>query len=153
MATTIDYPSQLPLPQQSGYAIQHVSPLVRVDMQSGRARQRRRFTSVPSLVKVNWLMNEVQAQLFEGWFRWTITDGADWFNCRIKTPMGLRPYECRFTDIYDGPVFVTTSLWRFSAELEIRDRQTISALDAQFPDEIIQSDLFDRTVNQHWPAS
>lgn len=153
MATTIDYPSQLPPPEQQGYGLQHVSPLTRVDMQSGRSRQRRRFTSVPSMVSVNWLFTNAEAQLFEGWFRWTITDGADWFNGPLKTPMSIKLYECRFTGMYQGPVAVSPKYWRITAELEIRERQTISAIDAQFPDEIVNSNLFDRTVNKHWPES
>jgi hypothetical protein len=69
--------------EQSGYAIQHVSPLQRTEMVSGRARQRRVYTSVPSMVAVQWLCTELQAQVFELFFRFGITDGADWFMSTI----------------------------------------------------------------------
>jgi hypothetical protein len=101
----VSWPEQLPLPEQSGYAIQHVSPLQRTEMVSGRARQRRVYTSVPSMVAVQFFCTEAQAQVFELFFRYGITDGADWFMCTLKTPLGLMPYECRFNGIYEGPVF------------------------------------------------
>lgn len=153
MSVDIDYPEKLPTPEQQGYAIQHVSPLTRVDMQSGRARQRRRFTSVPSMVQVSWLMTNVEAQLFEGWFRWIISDGAEWFNGPLKTPMGIKHYVCRFVDIYAGPQAVSPKYWRFTAQLEIRERQTVGEDLIQFPDFITYADIIDLAVNREWPKA
>ena len=111
------WPEQLPLPEQSGYAIQHVSPLQRTQMVSGRARQRRVYTSVPSMVAVQFFCTESQAQVFELFFRHGITDGADWFLCKLKTPLGLMPYECRFNGIYEGPVLIAHDKWTVSATI------------------------------------
>lgn len=151
MITDIDYPSQLPAPLREGYAIQHDSPLMRTQMQSGRARQRRRFTSVPSVISVSWIMTEVEAQLFEAWFRWTTVDGSKWFNVSLSTPTGRKPRVCRFTDIYNGPTRLGPNRWRFTAQLEEIERDTLGSLDVDFPDEIIYSDLLDKTMNKHWP--
>ena len=123
----VSWPTQLPLPEQSGYAIQHVSPLQRTEMVSGRARQRRVYTSVPSNVAVQWFLTEQQAQVFEVWFKYSITDGADWFLCTLKTPLGIMPYECRFNGIYEGPVLTSFNKWTFSGTLEIRERQTLTS--------------------------
>lgn len=153
MAVTIDYPKQLPTPQQQGYELQTVSPLLRTRLRSGRARQRRAFTNVPTIVKVNYLMTEGQAQLFEGWFRWTLKDGSEWFNCRIKTSLGLQDYVCRFTDIFTGPKMLSPKYWRYSAELEIRDRQTIGDDWVEFPDFVVGSDIIDLAVNREWPEA
>ena len=62
----IAYPEFLPEPQRDGYGFQPVSPMARSELQSGRARQRRRFTSVPTVASVTWLMDDTEAQLFEG---------------------------------------------------------------------------------------
>ena len=148
-----EYPSGLPLPLLlSGYT-QHVSPLMRTQMASGRARQRRRFTSVPSMQRVTWRMNQVQAQLFEAWFRHTLTDGADWFSCRLHTPLGAKEYECRFTDIYDGPKRLGFTAYEFSAELELRERQTLDKAWVAFPSYILGQSIIDKAINREWPES
>lgn len=147
------WPKQLPLPEQSSYAIQHVSPLQRTEMVSGRARQRRIYTSVPSMVAVQFFCTELQAQLFELFFRFGITDGADWFMCTLKTPLGLMPYECRFSGIYEGPVLTSFNKWTFSGTLEIRERQTLSSDELFDIQGIIDSEIFDRALNDKWPKN
>ena len=147
------WPEQLPLPEQSGYAIQHVSPLQRTQMVSGRARQRRVYTSVPSNVAVQWFLTEQQAQLFEVFFRYAITDGADWFLLPLKTPMFTGDYECRFTGIYEGPVLVAYDKWTVSATIEIKERQTLNAGFAYTPQYVIDSSIIDVALNDLWPAA
>ena len=149
----VSWPEQLPLPEQSGYAIQHVSPLQRTEMVSGRARQRRVYTSVPSMVAVQFFCTELQAQVFELFFRYGITDGADWFMCTLKTPLGLMPYECRFSGIYEGPVLTSFNKWTFSGTLEIRERQTLANGEIFDIQGIFDSEIFDITMNQKWPLA
>ena len=149
---TIDYPAGLPLPLRNGYDINHVSPLMRSDLQSGRARQRRRYTSVPSMASVSWNMNQQQAQLFEAWFRWELVDGSEWFNAELRTPLGLQSYECRFSDMYSGPQLVGVDRWVFQAMLEIRERQTLADGYELLPSFALYSDIFDRAMNQEWPV-
>ena len=149
----VSWPTQLPLPEQSGYAIQHVSPLQRTTMVSGRARQRRVYTSVPSNVAVQWFLTEQQAQLFEAFFRYAITDGADWFLLPLKTPMFTGDYECRFTGIYEGPTLTAFDKWTVSATIEIKERQTWNAGLAYVPQYVIDSSIIDIAVNQLWPAA
>lgn len=149
----VSWPTQLPLPEQSGYAIQHVSPLQRTTMVSGRARQRRVYTSVPSNVAVQWFLTEQQAQLFEAFFRYAITDGADWFLLPLKTPMFTGDYECRFTSIYEGPVLIAYDKWTVSATIEIKERQTLSESWVYAPQYVIDSSIIDVALNDLWPAA
>ena len=149
----VSWPTQLPMPEQSGYAIQHVSPLQRTTMVSGRARQRRVYTSVPSNVAVQWFFTEQQAQLFEAFFRYSITDGADWFLLPLKTPMFTGYYECRFTGIYEGPTLTTFNMWMVSATIEIKERQTLNASFMYVPQYAIDSSIIDIAVNKLWPAA
>ena len=149
----VSWPTQLPLPEQSGYAIQHVSPTQRTTMVSGRARQRRVYTSVPSNVAVQWFLTEQQAQLFEAFFRYSITDGADWFLLPLKTPMFTGDYECRFTGIYEGPTLTAFNKWTVSATIEIKERKTLDAILLQTPQYVIDSSIIDIAVNQLWPAA
>lgn len=154
MATTINFPSYLPLPLREGYQLNHVSPFARTAMANGRAKQRRMFTSVPSMVPVSFLLTDSQAQIFEAWFRYEINDGTDWFNCKLDSPNGRRDYECRFTGIYQGPQLVGKRFWRFTAEFEIIERPTVTELDYQYGiDDIYYSSVFDTTMNQEWPEA
>ncbi|KEY88677.1 hypothetical protein MBA34_07005 [Pseudomonas capeferrum] len=111
-------PDGLPLPVADGYGFKPVSPIVRTTMASGRAMQRRRFGSVPTILRVSWILSTEEAKLFEGWCKWEI-GWADWFLCPIRTPLGLRPTRSRFTDIYEGPEFASDDLWRYTASLEL----------------------------------
>lgn len=151
------YPSQLPMPVQTGYGLQHVSPFMRSDMQSGRSRNRRMFTSVPSQVSVQWFFTrEAEAQLFEGWFRDDLgaKDGENWFTMTLQTPIGLQPYECRFIDMYRGPTLVAFNKWQISASIEIRERPIVAEDEATImPSDIILADIFDRTMNEWWPEA
>lgn len=149
----IDYPEGLPLPARDGYGINHVNPLMRSDLVSGRARQRRRFTSTPSIINITWRMNESQTILFESWFQGVINDGASWFNCPLRTPMGTQPYEARFTGIY-GPLTLDGLCgWMFSAEVELRERQVLPGEWAEvLPDFVQHMDIFDMAMNREWPA-
>ena len=150
----IAYPEFLPEPQRDGYGFQPVSPMARSELQSGRARQRRRFTSVPTVASVTWLMDDGEAQLFEGWFEYILLSGSLWFQCPLKTPLGMDEHRARFVDIYEGPILVGESFWRFTAKLELFKRPILDAewiIDA--PDYVAMADIFDVALNQKWPKA
>ena len=147
----INYPAGLPFPLRQGYGMNHVSPLMRTDLETGRARQRRRYTSVPTIVDVSWLMDKAQAQAFESWFRYGLIDGTEWFNAKLRTPMGFEDNYCRFAEMYSGPELVGIEMWRFQAKLEIKDRQTLIGDWSILPTFIEGMDIFDLAMNREWP--
>ncbi|MEE4464966.1 hypothetical protein V2S84_23080 [Azotobacter chroococcum] len=151
----IQYPDYLPVPLRDSYGFEAVSPMVRSDLQSGRARQRRRYTSVPTMASVSWLMTDLQARMFEAWFEEVLISGSEWFEMPLKTPLGgLQNFACRFTDIYRGPTLVGVSLWRFTAELELRERPILPpGWITIAPDFIRYTDILDRVLNQEWPQA
>lgn len=154
MTTDLDFPSVLPCFLREGYDIQHASPFVRSEMVTGRARQRRAYTSVPSEAQVSLLLTSVEAQVFESWFAYDAADGANWFNATIKTPVGLRPYVCRFVEMYKGPTLTGRELWRFTCRLEIYERPILSGgWAAYYPEAVLQQDIIDIALNQEWPAA
>ena len=148
----IAYPEFLPEPQRDGYGFQPISPMARSELQSGRTRQRRRFTSVPTVASVTWLMDDAEAQLFEGWFEHILLSGSLWFQCPLKTPLGMDEHRARVVDIYEGPILVGESFWRFTAKLELFKRPI---LDAEWvieaPDYIAMAEIFDIAMNREWP--
>lgn len=148
------YPASLPCALHSGYGLNHVSPLMRVDLESGRARQRRRFTSVPSMADVSWVMTPVQAMIFEAFFKYDLSDGADWFEMPLATPLGVTTYECRFAGMYSGPSLIGNLNWTFTARLEIRERPVIPQDWYEIlPDYILGMDIFDLAMNREWPEA
>ena len=53
----IFYPDEyLPMPLMDGYGFKPISPLLRTEMTSGRAQQRRRYTSTPTQASVKWIL-------------------------------------------------------------------------------------------------
>lgn len=153
ITTDIDYPADLPDPLRDGYGLNHISPFRRTPMESGRSRSRRTFTNVPSHADVSWFFTESQAAAFEAWFRDSIHDGADWFNCTLRSPIGVKPYVCQFVDMYRGPILVGVNYWRITATLELRERPIMPAPWGEFPDFIIHMSIFDQAMNREWPEA
>lgn len=154
ITTSINYPKDyLPLPVQDGYGLTPVDPLLRTEMTSGRARQRRRYLSTPTQASVAWILDDAQSQLFETWYQATISDGAAWFNMPLRTPEGIQEYVCRFIEIYDGPTITGGRYWRFSATLELWKRPVLDPGWSEFPDYIINSNIIDLALNREWPSA
>jgi len=151
--TDINYPDGLPHPLREGHTTNHVQPFLRTSMESGRARQRRRFTSVPSIGNYNFLFNDAQAASFEVWFKVTLKDGAEWFNIPRRTPLGQSMLVCRFTRMYTGPNLAGRDRWMISAELEAWERPLLPDEWALMPDFVAQADIFDYAMNREWPKA
>lgn len=147
------YPEGLPLGLHNGRTYQLESPLQRTQLNNGRARQRRRFTSVPEYVDIGWMFSGVEASAFSTWWRDSLIDGSLWFSCPLGTSIGLDDYECRFTEAFSGPSRVGPDLWSVTARLEIRNR-VVSIYPPDwglFPDFILEASIIDRALNKEWP--
>ena len=122
---TVSWPATLPLPTIDGYSIRPGEAIVRTEMEAGPARQRRRFTQVPSRIAVRWLLRQDQFALFESWYRWHAKEGAEWFEIDLLGGIGLSDHEARFTRQFEarprGGV-----LWEVISELEIRERPVLT---------------------------
>jgi hypothetical protein len=98
MADLPPWPATLPDPRASGYGIQPVTPYARTDMDNGAARQRRRFTSLPSHVSVTWRFTHTQHAIFEGFLAYEINLGTDWFAVGLLNGMGVNQVRARFME-------------------------------------------------------
>jgi len=121
----IIWPSEkLPSPTIQGYGISPGEAILRTEMEAGPARQRRRFTQVPSRINVRWVMTQEQFAVFEAWYRFQAKEGAEWFLIELKGGLGLLAQEARFTRQFQARVYAGV-LWEVSSELEIRERPTL----------------------------
>ena len=123
---TITWPTTLPLPTVQGYGIRPGEAILRTEMEAGPARQRKRFTQVPTRISVRWVMRREQFALFEAWYRWQAKEGGQWFMIDLLGGIGLTTHEARFTRQFDARL-IGGVLWEIASELEIRERPTLSA--------------------------
>ncbi|MAF98883.1 MAG: hypothetical protein CMH26_09630 [Micavibrio sp.] len=121
----IIWPSTLPLPTVQGYGVQPGEAILRTEMEAGLARQRRRFTDVPTKVSVRWIMRRDQYAIFEGWYRWHAREGASWFAITLLGGLGLLEQEARFTRQFSSRLLAGGTLWEVTSELEIRERPVL----------------------------
>lgn len=144
-------PKWLPEPLRDGYALKQVSPLLRSSFVSGRSMQRRRYTNTPTEVSVRWLLDSPKAALFEKWFQQVLKDGSGWFACRLRTPLGMEYYKCRFMDVYDGPALTQSNDWLISGNLELFERPLLEDGWLEMPDGYLQASIIDKALNREWP--
>lgn len=153
----ISYPADLPAPL-FGYSQEPENAILRTSMQSGRARQRRLYTSMPSYTTFEWIFAgecdgidaSGQARLFETWAR-SLT-GAQWFDIPVRTPWGRDILTLRFRSTPQGPSMEGPNAWRYTAAVEIREPQRLPGEWAEIaPEFILYADIFDRAINLEWP--
>lgn len=150
----IEYPAELPLPLQDGYGLDTpVDPMLRTPMESGRARQRVLFDSVPDHVNAKWNCDRNQMAFFRGWYARTLNQGVEWFTTRLLLPEGFIDVECRFTGKPSGPTLVQVSRWEYSATLELREPSLIQPGWEDFPQFWFMMNIIDMAVNVEWPLS
>lgn len=153
ITTDLYYPSQLPRAQRADHTSTPLQPFLRTQLERGRARQRRRFTSVPVMATFTWVFTDGEAALFELWFKETINDGASWFNMPRKTPLGQRMLVARFASMYEGPTMWGRDHWTYTAQIEFFERELYDKEWLILPGFIARPEIFDYAINQDWPAA
>lgn len=115
------YPTDLlPLPQLAGHGYKRNSGTVRIKMQSGRIRNRRKWWNAPADTSLTWRFSNAEAELFEGWVLNVLEGGAVTFVIPIKTPAGLIDHTCMFTDDYDANC-LAPALWEYTVTAQIEE--------------------------------
>lgn len=121
MAGLIAWPERLPPPLSNGYGYQATKPFIRTDMESGLARQRRRFTRFPTTVSVVWLFTQEQLGLFEAFVHYDLQDGAAWFTAIIASGQDTKQVKARMIDAPHVERVAPVGLWNVSVQLETLD--------------------------------
>tara|TARA_R110000744_G_C19371688_1_gene562887 strand:- start:9051 stop:9428 length:378 start_codon:yes stop_codon:yes gene_type:complete len=92
-------------------------------MNSGRARQRRRFLSVPTTMAATWRLSTRMAVIFEGFYEHELKDN-EWFLLFIPTPQGLVEHEARFINSpMENYKPLGADKWSYQANIEIKKRK------------------------------
>lgn len=164
MTTALDYPHhRLSSPTIGGYGIEPQEGVARTDMDVGTARQRRRWTTTPTIFPVQFKFTRYQLAIFEGWYYNDAQEGAAWFNITLLSGLGLVTHEARFKGPYrsnpwNGSDDANAEWWRVTAQLEIRDRPVLDAgataivLDSDILALYATIDAFTHLVEQEFPT-
>lgn len=141
----IKYPSILPLPLLSSTSFKQQSNILRTEMSSGRARQRRRFLSVPTTMAATWRLSSGLATAFEGFYEHGLKEN-EWFLMGIPTPQGMTEHEVRFINSpMEGYKKLGAGKWSYQANIEIKKRRKPSEESATAA--ALQPNTFDQLVN------
>lgn len=126
----VRYPKDLKLPLVSTHRLSQNSNLLRTEMASGRARQRKRFQSVPTTMAATWKLKTDQAVILEGFVKHGTNDAVNWFVMPIRTPQGLIDHDVRFKQSPLESCSFNGGFWSYSANIEIKERQVVSEEEA-----------------------
>lgn len=133
MTTSLNWPQdKLSLPTIGGYGIDPQEGVARTDMDSGPARQRRRWTTSPTQFAVTFKFTRTQLVIFEGWYYNVAAEGANWFNIPLLSGLGIVTHECRFMGQYKATPWNqnddgNAEWWSVTTTLEVRNRPTLDA--------------------------
>ena len=114
-------------------------------MASGRARQRKRFQSVPTTMGATWKLNKYQAQILEGFVTHGINDAVNWFLMPVRTPEGLIEHEVRFKQSPLESCTYNGGFWNYSANIEIKKRQVVS--EEETANRLLEPNTIEQFVN------
>lgn len=117
--TTPTFPTTLPGMSMKSYSLKPMNNVIRTEMESGPARTRRRYVSVPTDVTVQWRFSLAELQTFQDFYRNSIYDGAAWFNIKIVDGRGEGTYLARFKEPYEAVTEAREHLWMVNATLEV----------------------------------
>lgn len=124
---TIDWPLTLPQAALADrYSYSQDTDIIRTEMDSGRARQRKTFRSTPIHIDAAWLMTTAQLDIFRSWLEFEASFGASYFNVPLLLEgTTLISTVARFSADRDITYECLTgddaleNLWRVTATLEI----------------------------------
>ena len=159
--STIDYPSSLPLALLQGYGYDDKERFLRTQMDSGFARQRRRFTTGPTTFNVRFLFSQCNLETFEQFFEFILNDGVEIFNMCLSVGQGKAvEHEVRFIETFK--VSGTENRYTVSAKIEAIEK-AVAPVDAETfalfnlfgcaAEYALYIDAFAILVNVDYPAS
>lgn len=112
------WPSALPAPAVDGYAVNPDDATQHTAFEGGTARCRRRYSTAPSRVNVQWTFTGAQLAIFETWHKYTVSDGSAFFNIDLANGLGIQSMEARFIG-QPKKSLLPGMYWNVSAELEV----------------------------------
>ena len=119
---TINFPTTLPGVQMTNYGFKPGNSMIRTEMDTGLARQRRRYVASPTEFMVSWDFDMKQLGIFEKFYQNDCQAGSAWFNINLVNGVGQTSYVARFVEPYNAQTTGREFLWNVKAKLEVIGR-------------------------------
>lgn len=121
------WPTLLPQPT-SAFDIKLNASKLRTQMDSGRYRQRQRFTRENRMVSVSWEMDDNQYAFFQSYYLYKLHGGADYFNVSLPLGGATRSFVAKFAD-EPSAKYQHVSRWVVQGTLEVEDGKVLAESD------------------------
>lgn len=117
----ITWPGAIPNPIL-GFGVTTNTAVARTKMDSGRFRQRQRFTRDFRQMSAAWKLTDAQYGYFQSIYRHALDSGNDWFTMNLPMGDSIKPYTVRFVaNTYSAKQDEATLNWTVSVNLETED--------------------------------
>lgn len=113
------FPTNIPKVFMGQYSYKADNNVVRTEMESGLARQRRRSIFKTVKFNVKWIFSRSELAIFEKFYSEEIYDGAGWFNIKLVNGTGESEYKARFVaDSVETQTVANEHVWEVTGVLE-----------------------------------
>lgn len=109
------WPVSLPLAE---FSRQPADPFIRTPMDSGLARQRRRFRVYPITQSVQFVLTEAQFATYAAFAENDLNGWTGWFMLKIRDARGVRLARVRFVKAPAEELVSAGGIWRVSGQVE-----------------------------------
>ena len=96
------YPSHLPYPMQSGYAVKHRPNMLRTQMSDGYTRQRLVNQGAPDQVSATLVLTAAKYRELLQWYKGDIQSGACWFVMPLLSVDEDQEIQYRYVRLQNG---------------------------------------------------
>lgn len=96
------YPSHLPYPMQSGYAVKHRPNMLRTTMADGYTRQRLVNQGAPDQVSATLVLTAAKYRELLQWYKGDIQSGAAWFVMPLLSVDEDQEIQYRYVRLQNG---------------------------------------------------
>lgn len=160
MATDNTYPAQLPKPSAS-YSFSKEDGSLSTTFASGKVRRRNIHNDLRRLVSLKWEFSQRELDLFQGWYGYTLNNGAENFTVDLLLDAdNYQNYEVTPVGKIDVRHF-GVNYWRVSLQVLCLEQKYLNAEAVElfqfygdtFEEMLAAGDSLDEFINQTLPGS
>lgn len=161
MPDPIQWPALLlPRPQRN-FNFSVSNSTLRTKFDSGRTRQRKRFTKDFRTISVAWSFNDDEFYYFESFVKETLSNGQEWFEMELIQGDGFKTFYVRIVGGVYKATYDEVMYWNVTATLELEDPAALTAEElaalALLGDDLdppfASLDAYHNVINSFFPAN
>lgn len=141
----MEWPTELPNPSSS-YSLKIQNGNLRTKMESGRIRQRRRFTQGRFSVSVEWELIDEEFLLFQSFVYHALDGGNSWFDANFYSGGGQGSHRVRIQKGDYTSTYLDYMHWKVKATLDVEMINLLS--DAELFDKLYDAGLISSEMRE-----